>query len=107
MNRLVEVLTDVELLPAIDKKVQTLSGGEQQRLVIARAILNTPQIILADEPTGNLDPDLADEIMDLFFLFNQLDTTVIVATHDYRHLKHPSAGLLALERGKIIQDSYS
>ena len=100
-------LDKVGLLDYAPRYPTSLSAGEKQRVGIARAVVGKPDIILADEPTGNLDPDLADEIMNLFFLFNQLDTTVIIATHDYRHLKHPSAGLLALERGKIIQDSYS
>ena len=85
----------------------TLSAGEQQRVGIARAIVSRPNILLADEPTGNLDPDLADEIMALFFLLRQLDVTVVIATHDYRHLDHPDAGLLALQQGRITRDSYS
>ena len=100
-------LDKVGLLRHANRYPAALSEGEKQRVGIARAVVARPSILLADEPTGNLDPDLADEIMDLFFLFHQHDTTVVIATHDYRHLKSPSAGLLALERGKVTRDSYS
>ena len=78
-----------------------LSGGEQQRVGIARAVVGRPQILLADEPTGNLDPELSDEIMQLFFLFNQVDVTVLIATHDHRHLHTGRAGVLTLEDGQL------
>ena len=88
MNRIVQVLTDVELLPEIDKKVMLLSGGEQQRLVIARAILNTPQVILADEPTGNLDPETSVEILRLLRqLAVRYDTAILMASHDFRMIE--------------------
>lgn len=80
-----------------------LSSGEQQRVGIARAVVGRPRILLADEPTGNLDPALSDEIMALFFLFSQVDVTVLVATHDYRHLNTNRAGILALEKGQLIE----
>ena len=69
--------------------------------------MGRPEVLLADEPTGNLDPELADEIMKLFFLFQQLDVTVVIATHDHRHLSNPAAGLLALENGQVKRDSYT
>ena len=100
-------LDKVGLLQHGSKLPISLSAGEQQRVGIARAVVARPQILLADEPTGNLDPDLANEIMKLFFLFNQLDVTVIIATHDYRHLNNESAGLLSLKNGKIVGDSHS
>lgn len=100
-------LDKVGLLKLCRRFPQTLSAGEQQRVGIARAVVGRPDILLADEPTGNLDPELADEIMRLFFLFNQHDVTVIIATHDYRHLNNPAAGLLALENGQVRRDSYS
>jgi len=85
----------------------SLSSGEQQRVGIARAVVGRPDILLADEPTGNLDPALAAEIMTLFFMFHQLNVTVLIATHDHRHLADERAGLLALERGQIVRDSYA
>jgi len=99
-------LDKVGLLKHAKRLPQTMSAGEQQRVGIARAVVGKPAILLADEPTGNLDPVLADEIMRLFFLFNQLDVTVIIATHDHRHLKNSAAGLLALKDGKIVTDTH-
>ena len=100
-------LDKVGLLKYAKRLPITLSAGEQQRVGIARAVVGKPDVILADEPTGNLDPGLADEIMKLFFLFNQLDVTVVIATHDHRHLNDPAAGLLALQQGNVVGDSYS
>jgi cell division transport system ATP-binding protein len=100
-------LDKVGLLKQAKRSPVTLSAGEQQRVGIARAVVSRPQIVLADEPTGNLDPGLADEIMKLFFLFNQHDVTIIIATHDYRHLKNPRAGLLELDSGRVAKDSFS
>jgi cell division transport system ATP-binding protein len=79
----------------------TLSGGEQQRVGIARAVVNRPPILLADEPTGNLDPALADEIMDLFQAFNQHGVTVLVATHDLRHIRRLHKPVLLLRNGML------
>ena len=107
MRRVRAALDKVGLLKYAKRSPVSLSAGEQQRVGIARAVVGRPDILLADEPTGNLDPDLADEIMKLFFLFNQHDVTVVIATHDYRHLNNPAAGLLALDKGKIVRDSYS
>jgi len=81
----------------------TLSGGEQQRVGIARAVVNRPQIVLADEPTGNLDHALADEIMDLFNQFNQVGVCVLIATHDRRHIQRLGKSVLALERGQLVE----
>jgi len=78
-----------------------LSGGEQQRVAIARALLNTPAIILADEPTGNLDPDLTMEIMDLLEKVNTLGTTVVVATHDRSLVAQYSKRTIPLYRGQV------
>ena len=100
-------LDKVGLLKQAKRSPITLSAGEQQRVGIARAVVSRPHIVLADEPTGNLDPDLADEVMKLFFLFNQHDVTIVIATHDYRHLNNPRAGLLALRDGQVVEDSYS
>ena len=80
----------------------TLSGGEQQRVAVARAVVVNPQILLADEPTGNLDPDLSFRLMDLFMQFHAHGTTVILATHSRDLIaRNPSAKLLRLEDGKI------
>lgn len=79
-----------------------LSYGEQQRVAIARAIINKPKILLADEPTGNLDPELAFEIMSLFKEINKQGTTVIVATHDRELIRHFGYMILHLHQGKLI-----
>lgn len=79
-----------------------LSGGEQQRVGIARAVVNRPPVLLADEPTGNLDPQLSDEIMDIFHQFNQFGVTVLIATHEYRHIERLSKRVLQLEQGRLI-----
>jgi cell division transport system ATP-binding protein len=78
-----------------------LSGGEQQRVAIARALINTPSIILADEPTGNLDPELTVEIMDLLEKVNNLGTTVVVATHDTGLVEKYQKRTIPLYKGKI------
>ncbi len=80
-----------------------LSYGEQQRVAIARAIVNNPRIILADEPTGNLDPELAFEIMDLFSQINKRGATVIIGTHDRELIRHFGNKILFLYKGKLIR----
>ncbi len=81
-----------------------LSGGEQQRLGIARAVVHKPRILLADEPTGNLDPKLSAEIMDLFRQFCEVGVTVLIATHDVDLISRMGLRLLELEQGRLIQD---
>jgi cell division transport system ATP-binding protein len=80
-----------------------LSGGEQQRVAIARALVNEPMIVLADEPTGNLDPDLSLEIMNLFRDINASGTTVLVATHDRELIKWVGRRTIHLEQGQLVQ----
>lgn len=83
----------------------TLSGGEQQRVGIARAVVNKPPVLLADEPTGNLDEALSDEIMNLFHAFNQVGVTVLIATHDQRQVRRLQKRVLELRQGEMIYDS--
>jgi len=83
----------------------TLSGGEQQRVGIARAVINRPSILLADEPTGNLDEALSDEIIDIFSSFNQVGVTVLIATHDLRQVERLEKRTIVLANGEIIESS--
>ncbi len=105
-RRVRAALDKVGLLSKAGSYPIMLSGGEQQRVGIARAVVARPRILLADEPTGNLDPALGDEIMKLFFLFNQVDVTVVIATHDSRHLADHHAAVLALKDGRLIGDDF-
>ncbi|CBL45535.1 Cell division ATP-binding protein [gamma proteobacterium HdN1] len=81
-----------------------LSGGEQQRVGIARAVVNKPPVLLADEPTGNLDPELSAEIMGLFYQFSQVGVTVLVATHDLGLISRYDHRLLTLHEGRLVED---
>ena len=82
----------------------TLSGGEQQRVGIARAVVNRPPVLLADEPTGNLDPDLSAEIMRLFLSFREVGTTVLIATHDLALVRELGYRAVVLREGEVVAD---
>ena len=97
-----EVLKSVGLTSKKDAYPLQLSGGEQQRVAIARALVNNPKIILADEPTGNLDPEISLKILNLFEKINHEGKTVIFATHSLEMLRAQNHRLLTLNRGKII-----
>ena len=97
-----EALKNVGLTPKKDAYPAYLSGGEQQRIAIARAMVNSPAIILADEPTGNLDPDIAIEILKLFEELNQKCSTIIFATHSQEILKAGNHRVISLNRGKVV-----
>ncbi len=103
-ERMAEVLLLVGLNNASSKMPHQLSGGEQQRVVIARALLNEPSILLADEPTGNLDPDVADGIFKLFQEINKKGTAILMATHNHDLLRKYPYRVLKCENGEL-QDS--
>lgn len=103
-DRVMKMLKRVGLEHKADVLPPRLSGGEQQRVVIARALVNDPAILLADEPTGNLDPALTLEIMDLLRDVNVRGTTVLVATHDQTLLTRYQKRTLRLEGGRIVSD---
>jgi cell division transport system ATP-binding protein len=104
-NRLSEVLMQVGLGSVEKKMPHQLSGGEQQRVVIARALLNEPVMLIADEPTGNLDPEVSDGILKLFQQINKSGTAVLMATHDYRLIKKFPTRILKCENGKILDST--
>jgi len=102
-RRTYHVLKSVGLQHRLNAYPAELSGGEQQRVAIARALVNEPQLVLADEPTGNLDPDLSLEIMNLFRDINSAGTTVLVATHDRELIKWVNRRTIHLEHGRVLQ----
>ncbi len=102
-QRIEEVLDRVGMLPYAQKMPHQVSGGEQQRVAIARALLNDPEIILADEPTGNLDPQTSVEIMEVLQKINQNGRTIVMATHDYALLLKYPAKTIKCENGKVFE----
>lgn len=104
-RRVRAALDTVGLLSKEKLNPAALSGGEQQRVGIARAVVNTPKLILADEPTGNLDPALSAEIMEVFARFMSVGVTLLVASHDTALIQSLGYRTLTLEKGKLKQDS--
>ena len=100
--RIDEVLDSVHLSGVTDKMPYELSGGEQQRAAIARALLNHPELILADEPTGNLDPEKSEKIIELLKEINAKGTTILIATHDYSIIKKYNARTIKCVENKVI-----
>lgn len=98
-----EVLDNVNMLAHIEKMPHQLSGGEQQRIAIARALLNDPDLILADEPTGNLDPQTSAEVMELLLKINKNGRTIIMVTHDYALLLKFPAKTLKCDDGTLFE----
>jgi cell division transport system ATP-binding protein len=98
------ILRSLGLELKVDKFPLSLSGGEQQRVAVARALVGEPALLLADEPTGNLDPDRTLEVMDLLQAANARGTTVVVATHDRSLLARYRKRVIALERGRLVSD---
>ena len=103
-RRVRAALDKVGLLDKEKHQPITLSGGEQQRVGIARAIVNKPPILLADEPTGNLDPALSAEIMSLFEQFTEVGVTTLIASHDHALIKRMDKRVLALAKGSLVFD---
>jgi cell division transport system ATP-binding protein len=101
------LLRSVGLEHRADKFPASLSGGEQQRVAVARALAADPALLLADEPTGNLDPERTLEVMDLLYAANARGTTVVVATHDRSLLERYKKRVVVLERGRLLSDGDS
>jgi cell division transport system ATP-binding protein len=104
MDRMLDVLEKVGLRSKLKKMTHELSGGEQQRVVIARALLNNPELILADEPTGNLDPDTSEEIVLLLREISRSGTAIVMATHDYQIIKNLPARIIKTQSGSLLDD---
>ena len=102
-KKVYNALSDVGLTHKQKNMPDQLSGGEKQRLALARAIINEPLLVIADEPTGNLDPETSDEIMDIIHKINVRGTTVIFATHNYELVRKFDAKIIKLEDGKAVK----
>jgi cell division transport system ATP-binding protein len=103
-RRVMEVLNLVGLKHKVRMLPAELSGGEQQRVAIARSIVNSPKVVIADEPTGNLDPETSWEIMNIFEEINKRGTTVVMATHNKDIVNNMTHRVIAIENGKIVRD---
>ncbi len=106
-RRVSAALDKVGLLHKERSMPLTLSGGEQQRVGIARAVVSKPKVLLADEPTGNLDPELSKEIMELFMEFNRVGVTLLIATHDIALILSMSQRIIKLDKGRIMADGWA
>jgi len=104
-RRVQAALDKVDLLSKINSYPMELSGGEQQRIGVARAVVNRPAILIADEPTGNLDPMLSWEMMKLFEQFNQVGVTVLIASHELDMIKHMNKKIIILNKGRILDSN--
>lgn len=105
-EKIMDVLDKVGLKSKGFKMTYELSGGEQQRVDVARALLNSPKLILADEPTGNLDPETSDEIMSLLFhISRDFGTSIVMATHDYIVVQKFPARMIRTEKGRVIDNA--
>lgn len=104
-KRVRAALDKVGLLDKERARPITLSGGEQQRVSIARAVVHRPRLLLADEPTGNLDAELSDQILDLFLDFHRHGVTVLIATHDLRLIERARKRVLQLRQGELVHDT--
>ena len=102
-NKIQRVLKLVGINSSLDKFPNQLSGGEQQRVAIARSVLNNPELIIADEPTGNLDPETSLEIIELFQRLNKIGTSMIIATHDYKLILKLKGKVFKCEDGKFFE----
>lgn len=104
-KRVPYVLNLVGLSSKMKSKPSELSGGEQQRVSLARALVNNPEIIIADEPTGNVDPELSYEIIELLTEINAMGTTVLVVTHEHELVREFSQRVITIDHGRVIGDS--
>ena len=103
-KRVMEVLDLVGLKNKVRQYPDQLSGGEQQRVVIARAIVNKPKLLICDEPTGNLDPNTSMEIMKVLESINEMGTTIVMATHDLEIVKKMNKRVIVIEEGRLVKD---
>jgi cell division transport system ATP-binding protein len=105
-KRVLGALKVVGLIDKVDAKPEELSGGEQQRVGIARAIVNGPSLVIADEPTGNLDPATSLDIMNLLEQINQRGTTIIVSTHNHQIVNQMRKRVITMRDGELVRDVY-
>lgn len=104
-SRVPFALSLVGLEDKMDRLPDELSGGEQQRVALARALVHSPQLIIADEPTGNIDPELSIEMMELLSAINSVGITVVVVTHEHELARHFSKRVITIDHGNVIGDS--